>query len=304
MIQNVQITNHLGEVLTLVMRNPELSGFFIKGITGLGPCKSIINTTDSPSIDGTFFNSVRISPRNVVFDLGFLDNPGEELSIETIRQQSYRFFPMKKPISIKIVTDNREGTTIGYVESNEPVIFSKEENTIISIMCPSSFFEGDSIITTFTGVTPEFEFPFENLSTTEPLMIMSTLSIDTVKSVFYTGDEATGIFIHVNFTGPVNDLIIYNLNLSQQMAINSAKVIALTGSDFVAGDQLFISTKKGAKSITLIRNGISYNLLNALGVTADWFTVERGDNVFTYTADSGLANMQFTIEHTLLYLGL
>lgn len=304
MINQVKVTNHLGESLIMELRNPGNTGFFIRGIDGLGPSKSIINVTESPSLDGVFYNSSRVSSRNIVMDLGFMDNdPG--LSIETIRQQTYRYFPLKKELVIEIFTDNRNAMTTGYVESNEPLIFSKEESTLISLLCPSAYLYGSEYIeSTFTGTTPSFEFPWGNESTSLSLLEMGVITISTTKSVFYTGDESTGVVITVDISGAVNNLTIFNVSNGQQMAINSAKIIALTGSNFVAGDKIIISTIKGNKYIYLIRNGVTINILNALGITADWFTIDRGDNVFTYTAASGLSNMQFKIEHRLVYQGI
>lgn len=303
MIKNIKITNHLGEELTIDLRSPEKSGFFIRNIHGLGPPNSDVNTTSVLSSDGGFYNSSRVTSRNIVIELGFW-NDGSD-SIESIRQKTYRFFPMKRNLEIEIETDNRKVFTTGYVESNESNIFSKDQGAVISILCPRAFFYGSDIVqTVFSGITSLFEFPFENPSLTLPLIEFGNVFITTQQTVFYTGDEETGVVIYVNFLGSVNNLAIHNASTGESMVIDSAKVIAITGSDFIAGDLLVISSLRGDKNITLIRSGVLYNLLNALNVNADWFRIDRGDNVFTYTADSGLANMQFLIEHRIVYSGV
>ena len=62
-----------------------------------------------------------------------------------------------------IETDNRQAEIEGYVESNDPTIFSKDEGSDISIVCPNPFFYSagkDGINTTiFYGVEALFEFP-------------------------------------------------------------------------------------------------------------------------------------------------
>ena len=303
MIQSVKVTNPSGEVILLELKSPEKSGLIIKSIEGLGPAKSVINTTEVLSADGSFFNSSRISQRNLVFNIGFYKDGLE--SIETLRQKTYRFFPTKGAVTLEIQTDNRYGKTIGYVESNEPDIFSKDEDTSISILCPSAFFVGaESIFTVFNGSNPLFQFPWENPSLTLPLIEFGSIFINTAQSVVYAGDEATGIIMYVNFLGAVNNLTLFNATLSQTMAIDSAKVTTITGANFQAGDQVVINTNKGSKYIYLIRAGIAYNILNALSTSATWFTIERGDNVFTYTAASGLSNVQVIIEHRIVYRGL
>lgn len=303
MIKTVTITNHLGEALLIDLRSPEQSGFFIRGIEGLGPSKSDVNMTEVLSSDGSFYNSSRIHSKNLVFNLGFY-NDGSE-SIETIRQKTYRFFPTKRLINVKIQTDNRLGSIGGYVESNEPDIFSKDEGSIISLICPSAFFEAaSSVVTAFNGSVAAFEFPWENPSLTLDLIEFGTIFINTAQSVIYTGDEPTGIIMYINFLGSVSGLTVYNASLSQQMAFDNGKTIAILGSNFQTGDQLIISTIKGQKYIHAIRGGITYNLLNALNTGATWFTIERGDNVYTYTASVGLSNIQASVEHRVIYKGL
>jgi hypothetical protein len=303
MIKSVNITNHRGETLKLEPRSPEKSGFFIRNIDGLGPAKGIINTTEVLSADGSFYNSSRIASRNVIFDLGFY-NYGQD-TIEIIRQNTYRFFPMKRPITIEVETENRFGSAIGYVESNEPNIFSKEEGAIISVICPSAFWEERSLVQTFfSGVEPNFEFPWENPSLTESLIEFGHVFIDTAHSVIYTGDEPTGVEVYVNFLGAVTDLTIINATLGQNMAINSAKIFSQLGSGITAGDIIHINTNKGYKHIHLIRGGVEYNILNALSTLAQWFTIEKGDNVFTYTAATGLSNVQLMVQHRVIYKGL
>ena len=303
MIHSISVTNHLGETLLMELRSPEKSGFFIRGIDGLGPSKSNINMTEVLSSDGSFYNSSRLVSRNIVMNLGFYPNVSD--SIETIRQKTYRFFPTKRSLQIQVVTDNRIGITNGYVETNEPDIFSKDEGTVISLLCPSAYFlAAESVITTFTGVVASFEFPWENPSLTLDLIEFGSIFVSTAKSVFYAGDEPTGVIVRVNFLGGVSGLSIYNATLGQTMSFDSAKIVGILGSNFDTGDVLTISTLKGQKYANVVRGGITYNVINALGTNPSWFTVERGDNVFTYTATVGLANVQASVEHRVIYKGL
>jgi hypothetical protein len=54
----------------------------------------------------------------------------------------------------------------------------------------------------------------------------------------------------------------------------------------------------------LIREGVSYNILNCLDKNTDWFTLAKGDNIFAFTADSGVTNLQFRIENKVIYEGV
>jgi hypothetical protein len=303
MINSIQVKNHFGEVVNIELRSPEKSGFLIRKLDGLGPTKSLINTSESLYGDGGFFNSARLSQRNLVFDIVLFETATE--TIEDLRNKTYRFFPMKNEIEVRVETDTRVGVINGYVESNDPDIFSKQESTQISLLCPNPFFRGEEIIqTTFSGVESGFEFPWENPSLTLPLIEFGLVFIESEANVFYSGDTPTGVVIYINFLGPVNDLIVHNASSSQDMAISSDKLIELTGSDFIAGDIVIISTVRGSKFIYLLRGNETINILNTIDIFSDWFEIGRGDNVFTYTADSGVNNLQFLIQHQLIYEGL
>ena len=86
--------------------------------------------------------------------------------------------------------------------------------------------------------------------------------------------------------------------------INTEKISSLTGKGIVASDDIVINTAKGEKSITLIREGVSYNILNCLDKNTDWFTLAKGDNIFAFTADSGVTNLQFRVENKVIYEGV
>lgn len=138
MIKSVTVTNYLGDSVKLELMRPEKSGFIVKSINGLGPSNASINTTEVSTNDGALFNSARLSKRNIVFKLLFMNTDTE--TIEDIRQKTYKYFPMKKGVTLLIETDNRLVSTTGYVETNEPNIFDSKEGSTISIVCPDPFF--------------------------------------------------------------------------------------------------------------------------------------------------------------------
>ena len=307
MIYSFAITNYLGDRVKLELGKPEVSGFLIKSVTGLGPVKANINTTEVVTNDGSMFNSARLSQRNIVFQLAFVDTVYGE-TIEDIRQKSYKYFPAKKSVEIVIETDNRYVKIKGYVESNEPDIFSSQEGTQISIICPDPFFysagEDGNNVTDFYTIDPMFEFPFSNESLTDPLLIFGEIQIKTEGVITYHGDSEIGVVIYIHAIGPATNINIYNTETREVMMINTTKLEKLTGKGLVASDDIIINTTKGEKSITLVREGASYNILNCLDKNTDWFTLSKGDNIFAFTAETGVTNLQFRIENQVIYEGV
>lgn len=302
MINSITLTNPKGVSNTIELRSPEQSGFFVRNITGLGPPRATINYGEAVYGDGGYYNSSRYNIRNIVMDLGFYNNGSE--SIESIRNRSYNIFREKEPKKITIATDSKTIFCNGYVESNEPTIFSKDTGTQVSIICPDPFFYSDDTITTiFTGITDLFTFPFENASLVSNLLEMSQLFVNKEATVFYSGDIPTGVLIDILLTGSVSGtLTIYNVTTGESMPITLA---ALPLQPLAVGDQIQINTtSRGQRWIWHVRNGVAYNALQALDIDTDWFTISYGDNVFKYTATSGVTNMLFNIQHRVVYGGV
>lgn len=304
MIRTVTVKNYVGESLTINLfdGNPD-HGFIIKEIDGLGPPKANVNTTKLATTDGSIFNSARLDERNIVIKLLFEPAP----DIEATRQRSYRYFPLKKPVTLTIEEDHRILTTTGYVETNEPDIFSKAEGNSISIICddPYLYSAGEDGVneTVFYGIDPMFEFEFENEDLEEPTIEFGSIENETEKTVYYDGDSEIGITIYIHAVGESGTITIYNTGTRERMIIDSDKIQQLTGSGIVAGDELIITTMRGNKRILLLRGGYYINVLNALDRDSDWFTLTKGDNVFAYVAEYGSENLEFTIENKTIYEG-
>lgn len=301
MIKSITVTNHLNESIKLELGFPERSGFLIQEISGLGPVKADINVSELSSIDGSIYNSARLPSRNIVFKLVLLESP----TIEDTRQKSYKYFPIKKRVRLLIETTNRTAEIFGYVESNEPIIFSRQETTQISIVCPNPYFysEGKQI-TSFTGFEKVFSFPFSNESLSDKLLIMGNILKNQMQTVLYEGDSEIGFNIEIHAIGTAKHVMLYNVNTLENMKIDTDKLIALTGQPIIMGDSIFISTIKGDKSIQLLREGVYYNIINCLDRDATWMFLRKGDNVFAFDAEEGGANLYFRIINQVIYQGI
>lgn len=304
MIKSVTVTNYLGESLKLELAKPEKTGIIIQKIEGLGPPTASINTTKVSSGDGDVYNSARADSRNIVFTLAFMFSP----TVEDVRQKTYKYFPIKKPVTLLFETDNRVCKTTGYVESNEPDIFSDEETTQISIVCPDPYFVSagsyENTVVTFYGVEPNFEFPFSNESLTEPLIEFGIIKNRQEENIWYDGDTEVGLIIRMHALGEVRQVTIYNTGTRETMKIDTDKLAEITGSGIVNGDEITISTVKGNKYIELLRAGKTYNILNALDRNTDWFQLSKGDNRFAYTCEYGSEDLEFKMEFKTLYEGV
>lgn len=330
MIKSVTITNYLGEQVHIVLNedNPD-HGFLIEEIKGLGPPKANISTTSLATGDGSVFNFAKLQQRNIVFEIIFTPAP----DIETTRQRSYQFFPMKKPLEILIEEDNRVLSCTGHVESNNPDIFDKQETTQISIICTDCYlYDVGMEETIFSGIENMFEFPFSNeLEEKEDFFIVDNfgnlvvdengISINgyaledrniifgnieraAQKTVIYEGDADVGVTITMHAIGIVEDITIYDVITRERMHIDTEKIEALTGEGVHTGDTIVITTMRKNRTITLIRGGKEYNILNSLDRGSPWFQLRKGVNKFAYICEVGGSNLEFKITNQILYEGI
>lgn len=459
MIKSITVRNYLNKEITLELARPEKSGLIVASAEGLGPTKAFINITDISIGDGGIFNSSRLDKRNIVLKLYFLQSVTE--SIEDIRQKTYVYFPVKKKVYLAIATDNHTLHTEGYIESNEPDIFSSSEGCQISIICPTPFFYStENVTTSFSGIESAFSFPFSNNSLTMPLLKMGELRNRTEQIITYDGNSEIGMSVHIHASGEARNITILNVLSGDKMILNTDKLSSIldapkipypyycigtneektlvdysahfangfiklydngdgsltvrpsgggvvnftedmrlyltapassyesslfrlpdrsytfsccpeggssstyyvelhtldekhnvintyidTGSGvtfetstyveificlkeglamqpatgglnfipkFVAqgasrltvGDTIVINTMRGDKNITLLRDGVATNILNCLEKGSKWFTLLKGDNIFSYDAEVGASNLQFYIENKVAYDGV
>lgn len=307
MIKSVTVTNYVGDSIKLELGRPELSGLIIESIDGIGPGKASINTSSLVTKDGSIFTRARASDRNITIRFRFLWHD----TIEDARHLTYKYFPLKQKLNLVFETDRRSLAIDGYVESNEPDIFSKESGTDISIICPYPFFYSTANdgfqVTSFGSRSAAFEFPFSNESLSENLLELGIINRETQKAVFYEGDVDTGCIIRFHVDGRAVNLAITNLMTREFIRIDSTKLSnmpILPPGMFDGAYDIEISTEPGNKYVHLISDGAVHNIINCIDKDMDWFVIRKGENIFVATADSGLENVQITIENRIVYEGV
>lgn len=301
MIYAINVINFKGEELRMELTNPEESGMVVCEVDGIGSGEAEVNMNETATIDGAAYNSARLSSRNITMKLKFLPQP----TVEEIRHKCYKFFPSKKKVTLQFYIDEGVRQIEGYVESNEPVIFTNQEYTQISIVCPDPYFY-DSNYTdmVLSGYEPLFEFPFSNESVTENKIIFDDLKFDKRITFAYHGEADTGILIKIHANSEAANIVMVNNDTQERMTINTNKLPSGLGTKLLPTDDVEISTYVGNRSATLIRDGRRYNIINALGRHSDWFTITSGVNTFTYDADATNTALNVSFNYKNKYQGV
>ena len=274
------------DAFTMILTSPtnvsQYTGFVIDKIDGLGPVEADVNTTEMV-IDGDSFNSARIGKRNIVLDLIFYSETGN--GVENVRQRSYQLFPMKKNVFIEVEADNRKVITCGYVEKNEPDIFSNASKCQVSLICPD----------------PKM-YDSEN-------EIDEVLALNAETSIEYAGEFETGGYLELTIgtaiTKPVYDGIPA-FTISCANPDGSAQLIDIfTPNDgFEVGDVIKISSVAGDKSCIYTDTAdADHNALNLLSQNPDWIILKPGVNSIRVT-DTNNALSSATYTSKICYEGV
>lgn len=300
-MNSLKVTNYLGESITIEMGSPESSGLLLRSITGLSAPKADINVTDLLVEDGGVFNSSRSQKRNILLTI----LPTFFPTIEDSRHNIYRYFPIKKRITLEFETENRTTSIVGYVESNEIDIFSQSETAVISIICPQPYFQSSvDQISDVSYIERLFEFPFSNESLSQSLIEISSIRDEQQAVIIYTGDASTGVKFTIHFNDVATNITLYESTTNSSISINTDVIEDILGEAITAGDDIIISTIKGDKYAVIVHGGLTYNILNSLDRYPKWIQIQKGYNIFGYTADTGAENITVSIENSILYEGV
>ncbi len=306
MVKRVIITNYLGESVEYKIEGVDVyknKGLLITEIEGLGPTGSDIVFTKLVSVDGSLYNTSRLNERNIVIHANFT----WANTIEEARLSSYKLFPLGKKVRIVVETENRIAYTDGYVEKNEPDIFKKDTDVMISILCEDPLFmdyNGESTSDRMSNIVPMFEFEYENIGTS--LNTVFSEYVDRNKMIFYyDGESEIGFSLIVHTVGEVVNPTIYFINNGESIAIPSARAAAMAGvQSFSNGDDIIITSMPLKKTIMYQHNGVLTNIFSLFVGDVEWPKLYPGDNGFMYTADYGADNIRLYVKYTALYEGV
>lgn len=314
MFKSVTVTNYRGDSLELPLTWPNDTGLLISKIDGITPGNVQVNSQDFAVLDGGVYNSSRMKTRNITIEF-YYGRPGmipavDNHDVETARHIAYRYFPVKTQVRLDFLTEERNLSIWGYVESNDTDIFSEHEKGQVSIVCPDPYFYEISPISYVLGSsTKEFEFPFSNESLTEPLICFGDYGPKAMYEVNYQGDIEVGAIIRVHFLTDqtVPEITIYDVSHNKKLVLDFDEIKTNTGVDTILryGDIVF-SSVRGQKDIYYERYGKKTSIIGAFDIfNFPWMYLTPGENIFGFDANEEyLDEFTISIEHRGAYGGV
>lgn len=279
----LSIENKKGERLNLT----ENSDYTLIKVDGLNPPSTTLNFSELANYDGSIYNSGQIGNRNIVLYI-VLEN-----DIEKSRINLYRYFSLKKTVRIFYANDSRNVYIDGIVETFEFDPFENRQRVQISIVCPNPYWkENTETIINFSNTIDLFEFPF---SIDESGVEFSRIE-NTSTAYVENGEVETGFI--VEFQATTNQILnpkIFNRTTQEFFGVNF---------DMNEGDVIRVNSKRGEKSVMLIRDGVETNILNLIQEGSKWLQLAIGRNEFSYESDEGQSNVIVKVINTICYEGV
>lgn len=206
-------------------------------------------------------------------------NPQEAIDLH-YEGYKIRFFP-----------DDSVRYSPAYEENNE--LFAK---FMIYGICPNPLFSDiNEKKETFVTTTPMFHFPLVMASASpEKGVVFGERTSSLLANVVNEGSVPVGMKIVFKAHGTVVNPKLINANTQEEFKLNKT---------LVAGEEVHVNTSIGEKGLKgKIGNADLTNYFMYKDVYSAWLRLEVGDNLFSYGAESGMANLDVFVYFTNQFL--
>ena len=276
--------NNRGEVLILT-QNKNYAITLIEGITGI---QGEVNTSKRIGRDGSRKNSARAGERNIVIHIKPL------FPVEENRQRLYKFFRAGRDVRLYFENKNRNVYIDGVVETSpDGSLFELSQTLQVSILCPNPYFyDVDKRAKSASRIVSTFEFPFSIEASGIPF---SEIIKENMILITNEGDVESGFTVEITCSGQVVNPRIFKADTGEFFGLK----ITIN-----RGDKVILNTISGERSVTLIREGASSNIINSIMEGSKWFTMDAGGNTFEWVCESGTENVEFLFYPPCQYEGV
>lgn len=288
-IEKLTYTNERGESIVF----SHASVYHTNEVSGLSDVRNAIYSINSMGQDGDTYLGNRIESREIEI-VGSIKERDKDhireyrrklnrvLNPQYAATLTYEYGDFKRVIDCKV--------------DNAPVFSRKAifQDFTVQLLCLNPFWRKESKsrddIATWIG---GLEFPVEipivegwQIGFRQPSLIVN---------VYNDGDVKAGIRVEFRALGVVKNPSLLNVDTQEFIKLNI---------DLVAGDTLSVSTGYGEKEVTLKRGGATSDAFRYLDADSSYLQLSVGDNLFRYSAEENLENLEVSIYHDDLYLGV
>lgn len=261
--------------------------FCLTAAEGLHGVEVDFAETESPYTDGATVDHARALPRGIALKFALCGDVVTGLDL-------FHGVVKSKQIGKLIKREGERETKIeGRVTIPPYTRITDAVAVELHLYCGQPYWEDvEKLIGTISEIVDLLYFPEDGRGFPEEGVPFGALNIEKTQTITNDGDASVGLTIVINALGTVANPRIACSTGAQNgwyMKLNT------TLND---GDEVIISTHKGAKSVTI--NGLAYkngvpilSLLEYVG--DDWLQLETGANTFNILSDTASAKVFFNI---------
>lgn len=291
--EKLTYTNERGESIVFSPASSYHVNF--KDVTGLSDVRNAIYSTNSMGQDGDTYLGYRIESRDV--DIVGHIKERDQQAAQSLRRKLNRILNPQYEATLTYEFGSFK-RVIGCKIDDAPLFKRKAifEQFTIQLSCLNPFWREEAEtredIATWIG---GFEFPVP-----DGLQLFDGWQIgyrqpSLIVNVYNRGDVKSGIRIEFRALGALSNPQLLNVDTQEFIKLNI---------DLIAGDVLTISTGYGEKAVKLKRGGVETDAFRYLDVDSSYLQLSVGDNLFRYSAASNTENLEVSIYHNNLYLGV
>jgi len=289
-VEVLTYTNSLGESLVF----SHASMYCSQTVEGISDVRNTIYSINSMGQDGDTFVANRLESRDI--DISGFIRERDPVKLRAYRRKLARILNPQLPATLTY-TFGSFTRVISCRSVNAPVITrpvgSIYASFAVQLVCLNPFWrevaEKRDDIAAWLGA---LEFPVEIL---DGGMQLGFRQPSLIVNVYNGGDVRTGIRIEFQALGDVVRPVITQVNTLAFIRLN------ITLQD---GNVLTLSTGYGDKWAKLYRDGVTTDALRYVDVDSTFLQLAPGDNLIRYDAEEGLSNLEVSIFHNNLYLGV
>lgn len=117
-----------------------------------------------------------------------------------------------------------------------------------------------------------------------------------ITNIQNTGDAETGLTITFMAQGAVSNPGLIDVKTQEYLKVNM---------NMLPGEEITVKTGYGEKSVTFKNQaGVESDIFQYLDINSTYLQLAIGDNPYRYFAEAGEDNLNVTIKHSNLYLGV
>lgn len=294
MLKNIIATNKNGESIKFDHCFRITKGLDLSGLS------ADVNSSQSTG-PGSRYQNTRLNDREFDLEFKVIRGKSDEFSMDDKRKNIYTIFnPELNPIRFDFESSNGEKYyLIAYLEGS-PVMPPDNSNNngawqkaLVQFKATDPYiYSASSTVEEIASWISSFEFPLE---IPEEGIEMGYRSPSLIKNVVNDGGNTIGMMIRFKALGTLTNPSLVNVNTYESFKLNL---------EMQGGDVVEVSTYRGKKSVYLIRNNVRTNIFNLMTLESKFLQLEVGDNLFRYDADTGIDNLEVSMNFTTRLVGV